>query len=288
MIGGRGAPHADADGSGGQQPSLVVLTGVGMLGGFLDILDGNEPAEIERIVDDQNLLDAVLVEQVLDLLAGRPFTDRHQPLARRHDAAHRLVHAGLEAQVAVGHDAGQSVAVEHGHARYSVLPGERQHVRDAGGRVHGNRIHDHPRFVLLHAPHFLALAGRCHVAVDDADAALLSQADRGIRLGHGIHGRRQKRYVQIEPARQAGIEPCLVGQNVRGCGNQQDIVEGQGFVDGMFHSRIIRETIGRVNFSGPVPRSGRLKGRSLHGPAARVQVRRVCLTPLKEPIESHA
>jgi hypothetical protein len=47
-------PHA-------QSPELV-LGGVGVLLGFLDVLDGDKAVQLARAVDDQQLLDAVLVQ----------------------------------------------------------------------------------------------------------------------------------------------------------------------------------------------------------------------------------
>ena len=52
------------------EPALLVLGRVGVLGLLLDVLDGDEPPQEPAVVDDGQLLDAVLPEDVLGLLVG--------------------------------------------------------------------------------------------------------------------------------------------------------------------------------------------------------------------------
>ena len=46
------------------QAPLLVLAGLGMLGGLLDVLDGHETPQVKTAVDHQHLLDAVLVQEM--------------------------------------------------------------------------------------------------------------------------------------------------------------------------------------------------------------------------------
>jgi hypothetical protein len=67
-----------------------------------DVLDGDQALEFEGVVDHQQTLQLVLVQQRLRFFGGGAIGHSDQALARRHDLAHRLVVAGLEAQVAPG------------------------------------------------------------------------------------------------------------------------------------------------------------------------------------------
>ena len=58
---------ADADGRGEEQAAALVLGRVGVRPGLLDVLDGDEALDLPAVVDDQQLLDAVLVQQLLGL-----------------------------------------------------------------------------------------------------------------------------------------------------------------------------------------------------------------------------
>ncbi len=56
-----------ADGSGDAQATLIVLRGVRILQLLLDVLDGDQALELVVVIDDQELFDAVLVQDVLGL-----------------------------------------------------------------------------------------------------------------------------------------------------------------------------------------------------------------------------
>ena len=55
---------SDADRSAATQPPPLVFTGVGESLGLLDVLDGNQTAQHPARVHHQQLLDAVLVQQL--------------------------------------------------------------------------------------------------------------------------------------------------------------------------------------------------------------------------------
>ena len=59
---------ADPDRGADPEPAPLVLGGVGVLGPLLDVLDGDQPAQDAVVVDDRQLLDAVLPEDLLGLL----------------------------------------------------------------------------------------------------------------------------------------------------------------------------------------------------------------------------
>ena len=97
----------EADGRTDAQASLVVLRGEGVLLALVEVLDRDETGELAVVVDERQLLDAVLREQGDDLVGADADAPGHEALAR-HDVAHlrRLaLETRDEAHVAVGDDA---------------------------------------------------------------------------------------------------------------------------------------------------------------------------------------
>ena len=94
-----------------------------MLGRFLDILDGDQAAQFEFVVDDQHALEAVLVHQALGFDQVGAFLDVHQLFARRHLGARFGVELFFETQVAVGDDADHGLALDHRETADAVLFG---------------------------------------------------------------------------------------------------------------------------------------------------------------------
>ena len=65
----------------------LVLAGIRMLGRFEDVLDGDQAAELEAVVDDQDPLQPVLVHQRLRELELGAFGHGDQAVALGHDVA---------------------------------------------------------------------------------------------------------------------------------------------------------------------------------------------------------
>ncbi len=97
------------------QALAIVLARVRIVARFLNVLDGDQAAQAERVVDNENLLDAELVQQRQHFLFGGAFRDRNQAVLARHDVLDRIVRLLFEAQVAVGHDADQLFTVDDRH-----------------------------------------------------------------------------------------------------------------------------------------------------------------------------
>ena len=119
---------AHADRGADAQLAVRVARGVREAGLLGDVLHRHQAAQLEGVVDDQHALELVLVHQRLAVVERRAFAHRDQALARRHDLAHRHVHARLEAQVAVGDDADHRLALQHREARDAVLLRQRHHL----------------------------------------------------------------------------------------------------------------------------------------------------------------
>ena len=93
-----------ADGSGDAETALRVLAGVRILQLLLDVLDGDEALELVVVVDDEELFDAVLVEDLFGLLERGADGDGDEVLLGHH-VVDGNVGARDEAEVAVGEDA---------------------------------------------------------------------------------------------------------------------------------------------------------------------------------------
>ena len=94
-----------------------------------------------------------------------------------------------------------------------------------------DRVLDDAAFEFLHPADFARLRLDGHALVDDADAAFLGDGDGEARLGDRVHGGRQQRHIEPDPARDAGGEIDLAWQNFRVGRNQEDIVEGESFFE---------------------------------------------------------
>ena len=224
-------PLAHADRGADAKPPVLVLARVRVLGGLEDVLHRHEAAQLPVAVDHQHALEAVAMHERLGFLEARAFLDGHQLVARRHDVLHRLVEVVLEAQVPVGDDADHALAVEDRKPGDAVLAGDLGDLAHGHVRRDGDGLLDDAALEALDLGHLRALGGGRHVLVHDADAPLLRQRDRQARLGHGIHGGRQQRDVQLDAAGEAGGEADFAGKDVRVGGNEQYVVESERLLD---------------------------------------------------------
>ncbi len=123
---------AGTDGSTNAQTLLRIAAGIGKIGGFLNVLYGNQAAQLEVVVDHQDLFDPVLVQLGDHLFAAGALRHRHQAIFGRHDRTDFLVQARLEAQIAAGYDADQLAAIHHRHAGDMVGTGQFEDLADTG------------------------------------------------------------------------------------------------------------------------------------------------------------
>jgi hypothetical protein len=199
--------------------------------GLLDVLHRDHAAQAEVVVDDQHLLDAVLVQQLQHLVLGRALAHRDQPLARRHDLADRLVERVSKRRsrlVTMPTSRSPSTTGTPEMPRARVSSSTSRMVL-SGPTVIGSLMMPLSNF--LTAAHLARLRSARHVLVDDADAAFLGQRDREARLGDGVHrGGHSGRFRSIS-AGQAGAQADVARQDFRVGGLEQDVVEGEGFLD---------------------------------------------------------
>ena len=220
---------ADADRGADAKLAVRVARGVREARLLGDVLDRHQAAQLEGVVDDQDALELLAVHQRLALGERRAFADADEALARRHDLLHRRVEAGLEAQVAIGDDADDDLALQHRKAGDAVRLGEAHHFAHRHLGRDRDRIAQHARLVALDARHLGGLLLRRQVLVDDADAAFLRQGDRQARLGDGVHRRRDERQVEADVARERGREIGVARQDAGERRDEQHVVERQRF-----------------------------------------------------------
>ena len=141
-------------------------------------------------------------------------SDRHRDeIFLGHHARNGQVEARLEAQVAIGENPHQLAVLGHRHAGDAVALHYFERVADLLLRINSDRIDDHPAFGAFHPVHFFGLALDRHVAVDQAQPALLRQRDRQVRFG--------------DPG--PGISLC--GDDVAAGRKQENVVECKSFGD---------------------------------------------------------
>ena len=218
------------DGRADAQRSPVIFAGLRVILGLLKVFGSNHALKFEIVVHDEDFLDAVPVQQRLDLVVTGPLGHGNQAILRRHDLGHGRFHASLEAKVPARHDTDRLLVVDDGNAGYTQRMRQLDDFANGHVRGHRDRVTDDAALVFLDLGDFAGLLLDGHVLVDDADTPLLGQRDRQPGLGNGIHRRRQYRYVELDFPGQLRAQVDLVGEHRRVTWLQQNVVEGQGFL----------------------------------------------------------
>ncbi len=216
------------DGGPDAEATLVVLDGQGVLVRLKDVLDRDEPDEFAS-VDDEQLLDAVFVQELLRLVHVHAGGDGHELL--RHERADGLVEVLLEPDVSGGENPDGLFALDDGHSADVVLA---HHFERRAQRLRWtdrDGTEDHPALGAFHAFDLAGLRFDRHVLVNDADPALAGHRDRGAALGDRVHRRGEERYVQIEAPAEPGLDVDVLRQNLAVRGDEQDVIERQALVE---------------------------------------------------------
>ena len=171
----------------------------------------------------------MFVQQGFGVFAADAFRHRDQTILRRHDFAHRQIHAGFKAQIAPGDDAHHFAAIDHRKARKAHFVGHGIDLAHGSVRANDHGVAQHPRLIALDAAHLRGLLFGTQVFMNHAYAALLRDGDGQTRFRHGIHGSRHQRQTQLDIAREAGTQAGVLGQHFREGGHEEDVVKSQGF-----------------------------------------------------------
>ena len=207
---------------------MLVLAGHGILQFFLDVLDGDEALQLVLIVDHQQLFHAVLVQDQFGLFQRSAHRNGDQVLLGHH-VADGNVGAGFKAEVAIGEDADEPLALGNRHAGDFIAAHDFEGVANHLVGTDGDGVDNHAALRALYLVDFAGLVGDGQIAVHDADAALLGHGNGHARLGYGVHGGRDQRRIQRDIAGQLGLRADLHGHHVAQGRDEQHIIEGKGF-----------------------------------------------------------
>ena len=180
---------------------MLVLRRARILQFFLDVFDGDQTFQVEVLIHDQQLLDAVLLQDAFGFFQRRAHGYSHE-IVFRHHRADQLRVIFFKAKVTVGQDSRQPGAARHRQTGNLVLVHDFQRLAQCDVRRNRHRIDDHAAFRALYPVHFLALAVDGHVAVHHSDAALPGDGDGQPRFRHCVHGCRCQRNIHRQLARE--------------------------------------------------------------------------------------
>ncbi len=169
---------------------MLILGGKRVLLALIEVLDGDQASELAVIVDERELLDAMLGEGGDDIVRADPDGSRDETLAGHDvlDEGGLALEARHEPHVAVGDDADERpVVVDDGEARDAVGRAHRVDLFDRGVGSRGHGVGDHARLAALDAVDLRCLIFDREVPVQDAEASLSGDRDRHPRLGDGVH-----------------------------------------------------------------------------------------------------
>ena len=229
---------AGGRGGGDPQAALAVLVGVGVEARLFDILHGEQAHAAIIAIDNEQLLDAMAVEELARLGLRHILAHGHEVLVAGHQLTDGLVHVLGEANVAMGENAhelagfGTAIRAAIGHHRQAVDAlglHDRQCLAERGIRRDRHRVHDDAALETLHLPHIVGLFFRRKVAMDDAEAAGLGHGDGEAGFRHRVHGRRDDRQIEADGAREPRAQIGFRRQHLGMAGAHEHVVEGECF-----------------------------------------------------------
>ena len=154
---------ADGRGGGDPEPSLGILAGGRMQGRLFHVLDGDEADAAEILVDDDQLFEAMLMQQPARLVLAYAFPDGDEIFG--HQFADRLQGIVGEADIAVGQYAAEPrrlaarSALDHRNPRNPMPAHQRERIGERFIGKNRDRIDHHAAFVALDLAHLLGLFG---------------------------------------------------------------------------------------------------------------------------------
>ena len=221
-----------SDGRASAQAALLVLGGVRVFQLFLDVLNGDESLQVVMLVNHQELFHAMPMQDFLGLFERSAHRDGDQVFLRHH-VLDRQIEARFEAQIAVRQNAHELTVARNRNAGDAIALHKRKGVGDLFFGRDGDRVHDHAAFTALYAVHLFGLPRDGHVAVNEADAALLCERNGEVRFGNGIHRRADDGNVQRNTAGEFGLCFRFSRENLAPGRYEQHIIEGESFGDRM-------------------------------------------------------
>ena len=182
------------------QSALGILACHWFVFGFSDVLVCNQAYEFVVFVDNGQFLDFVLLKNLSGSLKVAGLVGSHQ-IFLCHNLVDALVHIPFKTQIPVSHDANQmTFVVDHRNSSNLIF------CHDAESVVHGRAPFDchwvvnHTVFSTFHDCNLTSLLLDAHIFMNHTDAALACNGYSHLRLGHSVHRRCNKRYLQFNVA----------------------------------------------------------------------------------------
>src|SRR6185312_13642327 len=178
-----------ADRGGYAQATEVIFRCRWITNCFLNVLNRDQAFDVLVLIDHQKLFDPMFLQDNLRLLQRRANRNGNERL-RSHHVGDGNIKTCFKAKVAIGDDADEvTIFVYDRHAADVVSLHHQQSLthRTVGPNSHG--IDNHPRLGAFNFVNFFSLALDAHVAMNHANAALLSQRDRKCCFRDRVHGR---------------------------------------------------------------------------------------------------
>ena len=214
----------DADRSTREQPSRLILGGMGVFDGFFDVFDGDETFEIAVLVHKRQFFYPMHAQDLLRLFERRAHGRGYQ-IILGHDLADELGEIRFKAQIAVGDDTDELFAARDRNAAYLELAHEIERIAELmfGRQMEG--VGDNAVFAAFDLVHLLRLGFYAHVLVYHAQTAFAREGYCKLIFRDRIHGSAQKRDIQHDVVRELGGNVHLSGHDVGIFRNEQDVVK---------------------------------------------------------------
>ena len=236
----------DTDRGSDPKPSVLVEGRVGVLDALVDVLDRDQTLKHACVVDQRQLLDAVLVQHRHRFLKARAHGRRDQTVGG-HEIGDglRVLIRGAEPHISVGEDADKAtIGITDRHTADLVPRHQRLGIVECGRGREADRRRDHASLGPLDPVDLLSLLLDGEVAMQHPDPTGSSNGDRQRRFGDGVHRRRHQRHGQLDPRQgRGGVD--FGGQDFAPTGDDQHVVEGERLGTGE-HLVVHRLTIGEI------------------------------------------
>ncbi|MPM93947.1 hypothetical protein SDC9_141089 [bioreactor metagenome] len=195
-----------------------------------DILKTVEPGQAAVDIDRRQLADAPLKHDPIGVLKRSSFRRGHQ-IGPHHIADFDIV-TGKKFDIARSKDAEQfALVVDDRESGKRIIFGpllpEHLGHRDIGGEHH--RMLDHAVQIEFDLAHFFHLALDRQIFVDDAQTAEPGHRDRHRAFGHGVHGRRNQRHIELDIAGKTAFDAGFMRQKIGVTRNQGNVVKSESF-----------------------------------------------------------
>jgi len=187
----------DPDRGSDAEAAVLIFGGVEEHVALFDILRGDETGKAAILVDEGQLLDAIVMQDTAGLVKAGLDRCGDEALARSHRGGDRSRLIFDEPDVATRDHADEDAGLIDD--RESVDPFFPHNFLEPGeGNVSTGceRINDHCIFRALHLRDHVGLIANGHVAMDHAKTSLAGQSDGEPVFGHRVHRRRDDGNVE--------------------------------------------------------------------------------------------